>query len=87
MALNFPNDPDNGDTYEGYVWNDIVGAWQSPFTNQMANVASGSIQPNFNAITQNFTFETNYNGVSAGPITIANTYTVTIPSNSNWSIV
>ncbi len=29
MALNFPNAPDDGDIYEGYVWNDTVGAWQS----------------------------------------------------------
>ena len=29
MALNFPNSPSDGDTYEGYVWNATVGAWQS----------------------------------------------------------
>jgi len=29
MALNFPNAPDDGDIYEGYIWNDTVGAWQS----------------------------------------------------------
>lgn len=32
MALNFPNTPANGDIYEGYVWNDTVGAWQSTET-------------------------------------------------------
>jgi hypothetical protein len=32
MALNFPNSPSDGDTYEGYVWNATVGAWQSTFT-------------------------------------------------------
>jgi hypothetical protein len=35
MALNFPNAPDNGDTYEGYVWNDTVGAWQSTSINDL----------------------------------------------------
>lgn len=29
MALNFPASPSNGDTYEGYVWNETVGAWQT----------------------------------------------------------
>jgi hypothetical protein len=32
MALNFPATPDDGDIYEGYVWNDTVGAWQSTQT-------------------------------------------------------
>ena len=32
MALNFPNTPADGDIYEGYVWNDTVGAWQSTET-------------------------------------------------------
>jgi hypothetical protein len=37
MALNFPNAPDDGDIYEGYVWNDTIGAWQS------TQVGAGSI--------------------------------------------
>jgi hypothetical protein len=28
MALDFPNTPDDGDEYAGYVWNASVGAWQ-----------------------------------------------------------
>lgn len=29
MALNFPANPNDGDTYENYVWNATVGAWQT----------------------------------------------------------
>lgn len=28
MALNFPINPTNGDQYEGFSWNESVGAWQ-----------------------------------------------------------
>ena len=51
------------------------------------NVASDCIQPNFNTISENYTFDTGYNGVSAGPVTIASGFTVTVPSGSAWSIV
>jgi len=51
------------------------------------NVADDSIQPNFNTITNNYTFDDNYNGVSAGPITISAGATVTVGTASAWSIV
>ena len=51
------------------------------------NVADDSIQPNFNTITNNYTFVDGYNGVSAGPITIASGATVTVGTASAWSIV
>ena len=51
------------------------------------NVADDSIQPNFNTISNNYTFADNYNGVSAGPITIASGATVTVGTASAWSIV
>jgi hypothetical protein len=70
-------------TYEGYdpvalEWGPIGGG---------GNVADDCIQPNFSVISNNFTFETGYNGVSAGPITIDDGVTVTVPSGSAWSIV
>ena len=52
-----------------------------------SNVASDCIQPNYSVISENYTFTTGYNGVSAGPITIASGYTVTVPAGSAWSIV
>jgi len=38
-------------------------------------------------VTANYTISTNYNAMSAGPITIDTGVTVTIPSGSVWSIV
>jgi hypothetical protein len=70
-------------TYEGYdpvadEWGPIGGG---------GNVASDAIQPNSNEITEDYTFEANQNGVSAGPITIASGVTVTVGATSAWSIV
>lgn len=42
---------------------------------------------NLNAITTNYTIPTGYNGMSAGPITVADGVTVTIADGSSWSIV
>ena len=41
-ALNFPANPNNGDTYEGYVWSDTVGAWQviDPYSQDIADLQS-----------------------------------------------
>lgn len=42
---------------------------------------------NTNTISSNYTFAAGVNGVSAGPITISNGVTVTVPSGGAWSIV
>lgn len=52
-----------------------------------SNVASDAIQPNFNTISEDYTFTSGQNGVSAGPITIADGFTVTVPDGSAWSVV
>ena len=76
-----------GGTVEVYVggtvaaWTAISGGGGS------GNVADDSIQPNFNTITNSYTFVDGYNGVSAGPITIASGATVTVGTASAWSIV
>ena len=49
--------------------------------------STGAIYENAQTITANTTITTSYNALSAGPITIANTITVTIPTGSNWAIV
>ena len=43
------------------------------------------IRTNAQTISENITIGATTNGMSAGPITIADTYTVTV--NGNWSIV
>lgn len=55
-----------------------------------AEVTTGgtsAIKLNTQSISQDYTMPTGYNGISAGPITIASGITVTIPSGSAWSIV
>jgi hypothetical protein len=46
-----------------------------------------AIQLNEQSITANYSIPTGFNGVSAGPITIASGVIVTIPAGSSWSIV
>jgi hypothetical protein len=72
------------DTEDSFVWD---GSTWKPAGGGTSNVASDCIQPNFNTISENYTFDAGYNGVSAGPITIASGFTVTVPSGSGWSIV
>lgn len=64
--------------WDGTEWVEVSGG---------GNVASDAIQPNSNEITEDYTFEANQNGVSAGPITIASGITVTVGATSAWSIV
>ena len=72
------------DTGLSFVWDG--SAWQASGGGG-GNVADDCIQPNFNTISSDYTFDANYNGVSAGPITIADGVTVTVGVTSAWSIV
>jgi hypothetical protein len=45
------------------------------------------IQLNINTVSADYNIPDGYNGVSAGPITIADGVTVTVPAGSAWSIV
>jgi len=47
--------------------------------------ASSIIRTNAQTISENITIPSTTNGMSAGPITIADGYTVTV--NGNWSVV
>jgi len=55
--------------------------------NQDAISFSGAFWENGQTVSANYTITTNRNAVSAGPITINNGVTVTIPDGSEWSIV
>jgi len=72
------------DTELSFVWDGSV--WKASGGGG-GNVADDCIQPNFNTISSDYTFDTGYNGVSAGPITIADGFTVTVPAGSAWSVV
>ena len=51
------------------------------------NITTLGLYENAKVISANYTIGTGNNAVSAGPITIANSVTVTIPSGSVWVIV
>lgn len=50
-------------------------------------IASGAFYENPANITTSYTITTGRNAMSAGPITINNGVTITVPSNSTWTIV
>ncbi len=56
-------------------------------TSFSAPLASNGIYQNSNTVATNITLQTNYNGISAGPVTVAGGVTVTVPSGQNWVVV
>ena len=52
-----------------------------------AKLAKEPIYLNGQTISANYSIPSSYNGLSAGPVTIAAGVTVTIPAGSSWSIV
>jgi hypothetical protein len=65
------------ETYDGSAWVPVGGA----------NGAVGAIFENNQSISANYTITTNKNGMSAGPMTLANGVTVTVPNGSRWVVV
>lgn len=49
--------------------------------------ASNGIMANANSVTANYSLPSGYNGLSAGPVSVASGITVTIPSGSVWTVV
>ncbi len=66
--------------YNGTGWGTIGGG-------ATGGVGNAVFYENDQTVTSNYTITTGKNAMSAGPITIANTVTVTIPSGSVWTIV
>jgi hypothetical protein len=65
-----------------YTFNPGTGQLTAP------NMASSQgIHLNANAITANYTLPANYNGMSAGPISVAAGVTVTVGAGAAWSVV
>jgi hypothetical protein len=52
-----------------------------------ANASSNGITLNATTVSVSYSIPTSYNGLSAGPISIATGVTVTIPTGSAWSVV
>ena len=49
--------------------------------------ASSVIRTNANIISENITLDANTNGISAGPISVASGYTITVTNGTAWSII
>ena len=75
----------------GYTWTNIASkpTTLSGFgiTNGAQAGAAGAIVETANTISANYTLSTNFNGITAGPVTISSGTTVTIPSGASWVIV
>ena len=52
-----------------------------------AMVSSNGITVNANTIAANYTVDTGFNGLSAGPVTVNSGITVTVASGSAWTVV
>lgn len=83
-----PSTPSAGD-----MWIDSSGsspllkAYNGSTWVQLGSSDDVVMRLNLQTISSNYTIPSGYNGVTAGPITIANGVTVTVPSGSSWSIV
>ena len=50
-------------------------------------VASGALTVNTDTVTASYVLPTGSNAISVGPITIADSYTVTVSSGQRWVII
>ena len=47
----------------------------------------GTILEMVQTISENYTLQSGYNGLSAGPVAVAAGFTVTVPANATWTVV
>jgi hypothetical protein len=87
MPIDFPSGPTTGQVYSylGKSWIYNGSAWDGVEPSLAPNTFA--IQLNEQLISTDYTIASGYNGVSAGPVTIAAGITVTVASGSSWSIV
>ena len=52
-----------------------------------ASAVASTILENLQAIASDYTLTTNYNGISAGPVTVNASVTVTVPANATWVVL
>jgi hypothetical protein len=53
----------------------------------IAQISSNGIQINANTVATSYTIATGNNGLSAGPVSVNSSITVTVSSGSTWSVV
>lgn len=83
--INFPSSPTDGQVFVAgtttYTYSTANTRWQ------VTPAASNTFQENDQIVTANYTLTNDKNAVSAGPITIADSVTVTVPTGATWTIV
>jgi hypothetical protein len=52
-----------------------------------ASAVASTVLENLQAIASDYTLTTNYNGISAGPVTVNQSVTVTVPANATWVLL
>jgi len=70
-------------TFEGYNGT----TWGPIGSGSKGGDANTAFVETSTTITSNYTISTGYNAITAGPVSVANSVVVTIPSGSNWVIV
>jgi hypothetical protein len=75
--LRFNDDTDEFEGYNGTAWAAVGGG----------NTTSNGLWENSNTITANYTIGTNFNAMSAGPVTVDSGVTVTVPTGSRWVVI
>jgi len=97
IASNPPASPTVGDIY----WDDVDGQayiyYDDGDTQQWVSLSASTassttatapvILENKRDISDDYTISTDYNGLSAGPVSVAATKTVTVPANAIWAII
>lgn len=84
VAFVAPSTTGNVLTSNGTTWVSQAAAGGGQF---FGSAATKAIAYNSNTIAENVTVTAGNNGLSAGPITISSTYTVTVETGAVWVIV
>jgi len=93
MAINFPNSPNVNDTFTdnniSYIFDGTK--WKVYDLRFDAYPTGGGNDEIFYQndvfITQNYDVPTNKNSMTAGPVTISDGVTITIPTGARWVVV
>ena len=89
--IDFPANPANGQIIilgdNKYIWNAATSQWKSYNTVATGGATDTVFYLNSNTVTSNYTIPVGQNAMSAGPITIADGVTVSIPDGSVWTII
>lgn len=93
MALNFPLNPATNDLHSegGRTWQYTGTYWRAVGTTDSSAATGGGPDQVFfindQVVSTSFTIPSGKNALSAGPITISDTATVTVPDGARWVIL